>query len=209
MLADRPQLESPGPGVPEPVVPALGLLIRPETYRATRYELADPPSVDSPEVIVLGHFDDHRAAQCPPAQVETCRRTFVVDAVLDAARPDIDLNAIEDVRPDRYIQTVATARDVVRIATAAPRRADLVLAVFAVSGAAVAMFEPQAAEKSALTSAAAVWIVRYIDTADERRPVLKTMLLVDGPVDSLGRSADRPFCFPTPDGLVCEVAFSY
>jgi hypothetical protein len=209
LLADRSQSKSPDPGVPEPAVPALGLLIGPETYWATRYEPADQPSVDSPEVIVLGHFDDHRAAQCPPAQVETCRRTFVVDAVLDAARPDLDLKAIEDVRPDRYIQTVATAGDVVRIATAPPRRADLVLAVFAVSGAVVAMFEPQAAEMSALMSAAAVWIVRYVDTVEEGRPVLKTMLIVDGPIDSLGRSADRPFCFPTPDGLVCEVAFSY
>jgi hypothetical protein len=81
--------------------------------------------------------------------------------------------------------------------------------VFAVSGAVVAMFEPQAAEMSALMSAAAVWIVRYVDTVEEGRPVLKTMLIVDGPIDSLGRSADRPFCFPTPDGLVCEVAFSY
>ena len=164
-------------------MPALRLLIKPETYLAT---------ADSSEVIVLGHFDDHRAAQCPPAQVETCRRTFVVDAVLDAARPDLDLHGIEDVRPDPYIQTVATAGDIVRIATAAPRRADLVLAAFAVSGAAVAMVEPQAAESSELTSAAAVWIVRYIDAVEEERPVLKTRLIIDGPVDSLGRSLDRP-----------------
>jgi hypothetical protein len=192
MLADGPQPASPSPAVPEPAVPALRLLIGPETYLA-----AGPLSGNPGQVIAIGHFDDHRAAQCPAEQIEGCRRTFVVDAVLDAAHPGLDLNAIEALRPDPSIQTVATTADVERVATAAPRGAGIVLAVFAVSGPAVATFEPQGAESSDVTAAAAVWIVRYVDR-DGQRPVLKTKLIVDGPVGSLRGSV----YVPTPDGLV-------
>ena len=50
-------------------------------------------------------------------------------------------------------------------------------------------------------SAAAVWIVRYVEW-DAQRPVLKTKLLSDGPVKSLSRFV----CSPTLDGLACRVA---
>ena len=83
--------------------------------------------------------------------------------MLDAAQPGLDLNAIEDVRPEPSIETVAIAADAERAATGAPRGAAIVLAAFAVSGSAVTSFEPQAAEWSELTSAVAVWIVRYVD----------------------------------------------
>jgi hypothetical protein len=191
-LAEEPPTHG-TPGLVQPEPPAFNLLLRPETY----LQVAVKPGQPS-ETIVLGHFDDHRAAQCPADQIETCRRNFVVDAVLDAAQPGLDLNAIEDVRPGRYIETVATAADVERIATGAPRGAAIVLAAFAVSGSAVASFEPQAAETSALTSAAAVWIVRYVEW-DSQRPVVKTKLVIDGPVESLSRFV----CSPTLDGLAC------
>jgi hypothetical protein len=62
-------------------------------------------------------------------------------------------------------------------------------------------FEPQAADWSELTSAAAVWIVRYIES-DAQRPVVETKLIIDGPVESLSRFV----CSSTPDGLGCRVA---
>jgi len=37
-------------------------------------------------VVALGHFDDPRAALCDPLRVESCRRNFIVDAILDPAR---------------------------------------------------------------------------------------------------------------------------
>lgn len=73
------------------------------------------------------------------------------------------------------------------------------LAAFAVAGSAVASFEPQAAESNELTSATAVWIVRYVDVGiEEQRPVLKTKLIIDGPIDSLAGSV----YVPTPGGLM-------
>ncbi len=197
LLADGPQPASPSPAVPEPAVPALHLLIQPETYLAAGRLTGNPA-----QVVALGHFDDHRAAQCPADEITTCRRTFVVDAIVDGWRYRLDLNAIEAVRPDPSIQTVATAADAERAATAAPRGAVIVLAAFAVSGSAVTAFEPQAAESSELTSAAAVWIVRYVDVGiEETRPVLKTKLIIDGPVTSLGRW----IYIPSPDGLLREI----
>jgi hypothetical protein len=68
----------------EPTGPAFNLLIRPETYRSV--ELTEATA----DVIVVGHFDDHRAAQCEPDQVEHCRRNFLVDAILDPSAPTVD-----------------------------------------------------------------------------------------------------------------------
>jgi hypothetical protein len=197
LLADVPQPASPSPAVPGPAMPGLRLLIQPETYLA-----AGPLDGNPAGVIVIGHFDDHRAAQCPADQIEDCRRTFVVDAVLDAVQPGLDGNVIMNVRPYPSIQTIATAANAWRAATRAPLGAGFVVAAFAVPGTSVASFEPQAAEASELTSAAAVWIVRYIDTNEEQRPVLKTKLIVDGPVvDSLHGSIYTP----SPDGLLHEM----
>ncbi len=196
-LADGPQPASPGPGFRQPVGPAFNLLIRPDTYKRAGTLMGDPV-----EVIAIGHFDDHRAAQCPADQIETCRRNFVVDAMLDAAHPELYPYSNERVVPDPSLKAVATAADIEQVAIMAPRGSVAVLSSFAVSGAAVAGFEPQAAESAELTSATAVWIVRYIDVGiEETRPVLKTKLIIDGPVDSLGGS----IYVPSPDGLLREV----
>jgi hypothetical protein len=174
------------------------VLVRPETYKQVVVVQPGQPV----EVIVLGHFDDHRAAQCPTDKVEACRRNFLVDAVLDATQPSLDLIGIENLVLDPSLVTVARAADAERVATATLGGGGTVLAAFAVSGNNVAEFEPQAAEAKELASAAAVWIVRYLDVGIEERPVLKTKLMIDRPVGSLGRFV----CFPTLDGLACRVA---
>ena len=179
----------------QPTGAAIYLLIRPETYLAAGAITGNPA-----QVIVVGHFDDHRAAQCPVEQIESCRRNFIVDAVLDATQPGLDGNVIEALRPDPSVQPVAPAEWAGRVATGAPRGAGFILASFPVSGAAVTKFEPQAAESAELTSAAAVWIVRYIDLNEERRLVLKTKLIIDAPVDRL----QGWIYIPSPDGLLRE-----
>jgi len=186
-LAKEPQPASPGPEFRQPVGPAFNLLIRPETYLG-----AGPLRPDPVEVIAIGHFDDHRAAQCPADQIESCRRNFVVEALLDASHPELYPYSNEPVRPDPSIRTFATAADVAQ-AIVAPRGSVAVLSVFAVSGAAVVAFEPQAAESSELTTADAVWIVRYVEVGvEEERPVLKTELIIDGPIDSFAGSVYVP-----------------
>jgi hypothetical protein len=194
-LAEEPPTQE-GPGLAGPEPPAFNVLVRPETYKQVVVVQPGQPV----EVIVLGHFDDHRAAQCPPDHVETCRRNFVVDAVLDATRPGIDGNAIEALRPDPSIRTAAPAEWAARVATGAQRGAGRVLASFPVSGSAVAGFEPQATASNELTSATAVWIVRYVDVGIDERPVLKTKLIIDGPIDSLHGS----IFIPSPAGLLRE-----
>jgi hypothetical protein len=184
-------------GLVQPEPPAFILLIRPETYLQVAVQPGQPS-----EVIVLGHFNDHRAALCPTDQVETCRRNFLVDALLDARRPSLDLNAIENLVLDPTLVTVARAADAERVATGTLGGGGTVLAAFAVSGNRVVEFEPQATESSELTSATAVWLVRYLDVGiEEQRPVLKTKLIIDGPVDSLGGS----IYVPSRDGLLREV----
>jgi hypothetical protein len=196
-LAEEPPTPV-GQGLVQPEPPAFNVLVRPETYKQVVVVQPGQPV----EVIVLGHFDDHRAAQCRTDQVETCRRNFLVDAVLDATQPSLDLNAIEKMFLDPTLVTVARAADAERVATATLGGGGTVLAAFAVAGSNVTEFEPQAAESTELTSAAAVWIVRYVDVGiEETRPVLKTKLIIDGPIDSL----DRSIYVPSPDGLLREV----
>jgi hypothetical protein len=197
-LAEKPPTQV-GPGLTRPEPPAFNMLVRPETYKQVVVVQPGQPV----EVIVLGHFDDHRAAQCPTDQVETCRRNFLVDAVLDATQPSLDLNRIENLVLDPTLVTVARAADAERVATATLGGGGTVLAAFAVSGNNVVEFEPQAAESRKLTSAAAAWIVRYVES-DGQRHVLKTKLIIDGPAESLGRS----FFVPTPDGMVQTLAVS-
>ena len=164
-------------GFSPPPQPALQLLIRPETYG----QIAIPPQPG--KVIVMGHFDDHRATDCPPNQVETCRRNFVVDAILDADAPALDRGAIEAIRLDPGARPVATAAEVVKAATGLPQGIDRVLVGSAVPGAAIASFEPEASSVPELTSAGAVWLVRYL-TRTDNRPVVKTLLVLDGPEGS-------------------------
>jgi hypothetical protein len=75
------------------------------------------------------------------------------------------------------------------------------LAAFAVPGDQVRLFEPQAADVKELTSARAVWIVRYVDDLEEGRPLAYTKLVIDGPPNRLSTGIYTP----TPDGMGREV----
>jgi hypothetical protein len=67
----------------EPDQPALAPILAARAF-------VDPAIADGittgVSVIALGHFDDPRAGQCDPYRVESCRRNFIVDAIVDPAR---------------------------------------------------------------------------------------------------------------------------
>jgi len=166
-----------GPKFVEPAQPAIQLLIRPDTYA----QIPLPPQPG--RVIAMGHFDDHRSADCPPEQVEACRRNFMVDAILDPDAPNLDRAAIESFRLDPGARPIATAAEVVKAATGLPEEIDRILVASAVPGSGISSYEPKAASVPGLTSATAVWLVRYLARTDNR-PVVKTMLVLDGPEGS-------------------------
>jgi hypothetical protein len=165
------------PTFSRPNQPAMSLLVRPDTFA----QIPLPPQPGF--VTVMGHFDDHRATDCPTDQVETCRRNFVVDAILDPDAPNLDRNAIESFRLDPGARPIATAAEVVKAATGLPEGIDRILVGSAVAGAAISTFEPKASSVPGLTSAGAVWLVRYL-TRTDNRPVVRTLLVLDGPEGS-------------------------
>ena len=129
-------------------------------------------------VVVLGHFADRRAAACPGASIEACRRAFVVDALLwadgrptplapvDVASEPIEPGAAEAVERRFRVATGLVAEPVW-------------LAL--VEGSNVREIEPWAAEQAPqLTGAEAVWVVRALVRLDDGRPVIRTGYALDG-----------------------------
>ena len=176
-ISDQDPGPQTGPDFVEPAQPAIELLIRPDTYA----QIALPPQPG--RVITMGHFDDHRATDCPTEQIDACRRNFIVDAILDPDAPNLDRNAIESFRLDPGARPVATAAEVVKAATGLPEGIDRILVGSAVPGRTISTFEPKASSVPGLTSANAVWLVRYL-TRTDNRPVVRTLLVLDGPEGS-------------------------
>jgi hypothetical protein len=175
----------------DPIQPAgvrLNLLIRSETLIAVDF------GGDPVDVIAVGHFDDHRAPQCGADLLDQCRRNFVVDAILDPANPVIDLDPNGTSRP---VGSTAAAADVLRAATGRPGETTPAVALFAVPGAEVAQYEPAVGDVALITSASAVWIVRFIVIEGAERPVVRTSVVIDGPSESLRTHA----WLVTRDGL--------
>src|SRR4029078_4219967 len=103
-----------GPEFIQPKDPAFPLLIRRDTYA----QIPLPPQPG--RVIAMGHFDDHRAADCPPEKVDTCRRNFVVNAILDPIAPPLDRSAIDGRQIESGMQSSASPAQVVEGATGIP-----------------------------------------------------------------------------------------
>jgi hypothetical protein len=143
-------------------------------------------------VLLVGHFDDHRAAICTGDIVSACRGSFVVDVVLDPADPSLDIGRVERrfSNTQAVLDLEATAEAAERVATQAPRGASRIVAAFAVSGDDLRLHEPQMIAVPELTEAAAVWVIRYLDDDVGGRPVVRTKLVIDGPPESL---ADRVY----------------
>ena len=168
-----------GPSMAVPLGPAINLLIRDET--AMGIALDNQPR----DVLVVGHFDDHRASLCTDSIVDACRRNFLVDAIVNSTflgYTSIPLQPFDPLafNPKDEPPVVAAKEQVERIAGEGRARAVRALfTIFAVSGPLLRSYEPGAQAVPALTSAKAVWIVRFLDDV-AGRDVVRTKLIVDG-----------------------------
>jgi len=161
-----------GPDFVQPTQPAIELLVRPDTYA----QVPLPPQPG--KVIVMGHFDDHRSADCPADEVEACRRTFLVDAILDPDAPALDRAAIDGRQIDPGTASHITAEQAVQTGAGIPPGIDRVLVASPVAGATIERYEPGAARVEALETSDDVWLIRYLARTDNR-PVVKTVLVAD------------------------------
>lgn len=165
-----------------PTGPALQPLYRPEVPR-TPADGAVPRSDEPLPVILVGHFDDYRSLMC--ADVEGCRRQFVVDARVWVAGHEAGREVVRIL--DRWSETSQsnvslvprfTADQAVAIASGADgaRMADPWVAALAGE---YLFVDPRAAEVPHLAAADVIWVVREI-ASDGGLPVARTMFVVDG-----------------------------
>ena len=124
-------------------------------------------------VVMLGHFDDRRAATCPKAEQAGCRDRFVVDQVawVNGAPPSpsrVDLLGV-GVRPSSSVADVQAI-----LAAEAPGSPELSMVI--VGGTSLKSIEPSVGTSAAaLTDHPVVWIARLLES--DR---IATYLVVDG-----------------------------
>ncbi|HET7031350.1 MAG TPA: hypothetical protein VFI34_12620, partial [Candidatus Limnocylindrales bacterium] len=161
-----------------PDQPAFNLFVTGET--AAQVSITGPDAV---RVIALGHFDDPRAAFCVTSPAEACRKSFVVDALLDPSDPDpgptVNMAPAGD-----PVAPVARPEEVVAIATLGSHGWPTVLSIVAVRGDGISRVIGPNAEAPEVASARLIWVVRYLDGM-EAWPTLQTRLLIDGPAADL------------------------
>lgn len=173
------QSDSPGDQVKLPASAALQPMMRNAVTMPQRnFGSGDP-------VILVGHFDDHRAYICTGDIASACHGQFVVDVVLDPADPTLDLDRVESRFSSGALDLQTTAEHAERAATGAPRGGAQIVAAFAVAGSDLAEHEPQVIGTLELVNAPAVWIVRYIEADAGGRPVVRTRLVIDGALKDL------------------------
>jgi hypothetical protein len=144
--------------------------------------LATPSPAD---VVVIGHFDDRRAAQCPAEAIDACRDEFVIDRIFWVDGRELELSVLHELggQPTSTDHEIAT-----RVLEVAP--ASSILSATTVTGGRLAEVEPvfRTRDEYGLTDEAGVWIVRVVASGD---PV--SYLVVDGTHRIYGM---------TPDGRV-------
>lgn len=167
----------------QPSGPALNPIIRPPTaWEVGRGAGLDP--LPPARVLVLGHFDDHRATACPAAERGTCRRQFVVDRLVSSEGVAVTPEPVMDIE-DRQ---VVTDEAVIRVLAESAGRGGRALAVGAIVGTRIGEVEP-AAQTESLPRAQVVWIVKRLDTWSGR-PTIATILIPDGTGEAFLAGAD-------------------
>jgi hypothetical protein len=169
-----------------PPQPAFNLIVSPEAPEQVDLFAGQPI-----RVIAVGHFDDPRAASCPAQDIEACRRNFVVDAILDPVNPVLDPN-VGASRLGVRVQPVATADQVIAIATLGSDGPAAILSVVAVRSGAAAELAPHVRDAPELVRAPIVWVVRFVDRLGEEAPTLETRLVIDGPPGELPNNVYLP-----------------
>jgi hypothetical protein len=161
-------------GPTRPDGPALNLVIPPES--ANLALLTQQPT----EVVVLGHFDDHRSPTCPEVDVGRCRRNFIVDAILNPAKLVLDPDLATSVHPGPSNiphGTVSWATQVAGLTDA--DRADRLVVAFPVAVAALSAFEPDTLGAEAVANSETAWYVHFLDQDAAGIPIVRTRIVLD------------------------------
>ena len=138
-------------------------------------------------VVLVGHFDDRRAALCPAGEApETpCADTFVVDRVAfvgDAARPvatRLDNDRFDETTRLMVTVSPTTTEAQVDALVAAVAPGETVLSRQLVTGERLADVEPGLRGDTALTGQRLLWLVTTAVRTDGR-PTAHTFLIADG-----------------------------
>jgi hypothetical protein len=155
------------------------------TGPAIHADLIDVAGFSAPspaDVVMVGHFDDRRAGECPADVVDVCRDQFVVDRIWWVDGTELepsDLNELGDAR-------MSTTHDVTGlVAQLAPGSS--ILSSQTVSGERLAKIEPgfRTRDEYGLTGDAGVWIVRTVANGEPA-----TYLVVDGASETYRITAD-------------------
>jgi hypothetical protein len=180
LMRDDEDLSLPGSGRPNG--PAI------HAYLGDVGGLATPSPVD---VVVIGHFDDRRTAQCPADAKAACRDAFVVDRICWVDGTELELSSLNELdRP-----TTSTDHEVAStVLEFAPQAT--ILSALTVTGDDLADTEPafRTRDEYRLTDEAGVWIVKVVVDGS---PV--TFFVVDGTLEAYMMAADgraqqaRPF----------------
>jgi hypothetical protein len=157
-----------------PVGAGLNLTVQPETIGG----LAAKPT----KVIVLGHFDDHRAGLCPRGWLHPCDRQFVVDAIVSPENGTIDrTQSPQPDPPARPQATRETALGWLGLSATDPR----LVVGYPVRTTELGDIEPAAVGAAPFHGLDTVWIARWIQSGTDGRPVLRTRIVGD-PADPAG-----------------------
>lgn len=136
---------------------------------------APPPT----PVVLVGHFDDRRAADCPikPAPETLCADTFVVDRVA-AIRGIGQPVTTRPLSSEPNVVALSTADEVDDLVRAAgPGLGILSRQLWTGDG--LAWVEPSLSDDATLTAQRLIWIVTAVGLQDGV-PVTRTFLVVDG-----------------------------
>lgn len=133
-------------------------------------------------VVVIGHFDDRRAALCPADAVDECRDRFVVDKVAWVDGPTQPQDEVDLLNGETAVSSIEQIRQIV--ADESPD--GTILSITTVDGrTGLVEFEPTLDGDPRYVDAPIVWIVRVLET--DR---LATYLIVDG-TDSIAEMNPR------------------
>ena len=137
-------------------------------------------------IVAIGHFNDHRAAGCPPADMEFCAGVFVLDRIAEADGNELDVV----LQGDPGLGPAAHSVDeIVQLIEAGFGKDGQLLTLYAVRGQDLAIYEDRAPEMPAL---AVAWLAELVDfgTDGTGDPELVTVVIGDGGGDVLWTSRD-------------------
>lgn len=174
----------------EPVGPWLPIAFLPGSRMTDLHGHLPLTPVGSPvwmpvPVVFVGHFADHRAAGCPPADQAACLAVFAVDHVAWANGQD--LGPVRYVDPGGDVPPQRSAGDAAMRAAEMSGAATVAIASMADQSPNIRNLEPLAS----VPDGGWIWYVRLIARGEGGHPVLRTIVLADPSLEVVWRS-DAP-----------------